>query len=83
MPGQGPRRDGSLMSWRTRGVLFPAGTPCERCGAGRRGGRRKAAAIADCRECHAAVCERHARWDDDSWLCTPCARRAGIDVKLR
>jgi hypothetical protein len=71
------------MSWRTRGQLFPAGTSCEKCGGQRRGGGRQAAAIAECGQCGAAICERHARWVNDSWLCTPHAREAGINVKLR
>lgn len=56
---------------------------CRRCGGPKRGrAAREAAPWAQCNTCHDDICPKHSVWDgtSDAWVCTKCAREAGIKV---
>jgi len=58
---------------------------CRRCGGPKRGRTaRTAAPWAQCakEDCRADICPKHSVWDSsaDAWICTKCARDAGIKV---
>lgn len=51
---------------------------CRRCGGPRRGrAARVSAPIAQCHLCGDDICDRHAVWDSDYYICTKCARALG------
>ena len=52
---------------------------CRRCGGPKRGrAARPALPIAQCYACGDDICERHARWLDDGYICTKCALKIGL-----
>ena len=34
--------------------------------------------IAECYACGDGICERHAMWHNDGYICTKCARKIGL-----
>jgi len=34
--------------------------------------------IAQCYACGDGICERHARWHNDGYICTKCAQKIGL-----
>lgn len=51
---------------------------CRRCGGPKRGrAARVAAPIAQCHLCGDDICDRHAMWAGDYYICTKCARALG------
>lgn len=52
---------------------------CRRCGGPKRGrAARPSMPIAQCYSCGDGICERHARWHEDGYLCTKCANKIGL-----
>ena len=48
---------------------------CAKCGGPKRGrAARVAAPIATCESCRGMICEKHARWQGDYYLCYKCER---------
>lgn len=48
---------------------------CKLCGGPKRGrAARTAAPIAQCSECGADICPKHAVWRDDAYICKRCER---------
>lgn len=48
---------------------------CKLCGGPKRGrAARTAAPVAQCQECSADICPRHAEWEGDGYTCTRCIR---------
>ena len=49
---------------------------CIKCGGPKRGrAARTAAPIAQCESCRGDICEKHARWQGDYYLCYKCERK--------
>ena len=56
---------------------------CAKCGGPKRGrAARVAAPIATCESCRGMICEKHARWMGDYYLCYKC-ERAGKKSDIR
>ena len=58
---------------------------CGKCGGPRRGrSARTAAPIAQCESCRVDICEKHARWQGDFYLCYKCERQGKkSDINIR
>jgi hypothetical protein len=59
---------------------------CIKCGGPKRGrAARTAAPITQCESCRGAICEKHARWQGDYYLCYKCERlgkKSDIRIEL-
>ncbi len=50
---------------------------CRRCGGPKRGrAARTAAPVSQCRTCGDDICQKHAIWAGDFYICTKCDRAA-------
>lgn len=59
---------------------------CIKCGGPKRGrAARVAAPIGQCESCRGLICEKHARWQGDYYLCYKCERlgkKSDIKIEL-